>query len=468
MDLFRPTSVRSINHKTYCLVVTDDYSRFSWVFFLATKDETSGILKTFITGIENQINHKVKIIRCDNGTEFKNNDMNQFCGMKGIKREFSVARTPQQNGVAERKNRTLIEAARTMLADSLLPTTFWAEAVSTACYVQNRVLVTKPHNKTPYELLHGRPPSISFMRPFGCPVTILNTLDPLGKFDEKADEGFFVGYSINSKAFRVFNTRTRKVEENLHITFLENKPNVAGSGPDWLFDIDLLTNSMNYEPVTAGNQTNKNAGIKYNVDAVPTQQYILLPLLYDSPQSSKDAVADDAGKKTNEDPAKEDDKSGQGEATNTNSTNRLNTVSSLINTVSSSFTTMDPGRERVQRNEFESVFGQDKDANGNNIYRMFTPVNAAGSSYDNLNGSIPVNAATLPNDNLPTDPLMPDLEDTGIFSGAYDDEDVGAEADLNNLETTINVLVTLIIMYIWGRDLLIHLTLDFDCGLELS
>ncbi|GKE59025.1 retrovirus-related pol polyprotein from transposon TNT 1-94 [Tanacetum coccineum] len=138
------------------------------------KDETSGILKTFITGIENEINHKVK----------------------------------------------------------LLPTTFWAEAVSTTCYVHNRVLVTKPLNKTPYELLHGRPPSISFMRPFGCPMTILNTLDPLGKFDGKADEGFFVGYSINSKAFKVFNTRTRKVEENLHINFLENKPNVVGNGPD--------------------------------------------------------------------------------------------------------------------------------------------------------------------------------------------------------------------------------------------
>ncbi|GJZ35544.1 ribonuclease H-like domain-containing protein [Tanacetum coccineum] len=207
-------------------------------------DETSGILKTFITGFENQINHKVKIIRCDNGTEFKNNDMNQFCGMKGNKREFSVSITPQQNRVVERKNKTLIEAARTMLADLLLPNTFWAEAVNTASYVQNRVLVTKPHNKTPYELLHGRPPSISFMRPFGCPVTILNTLDPLGKFDGKADEGFLVGYSINSKAFRVFNTRTRKVDENLHINFLENKPNVAGSGLDWPFDIDLLTNLL--------------------------------------------------------------------------------------------------------------------------------------------------------------------------------------------------------------------------------
>ncbi|GJT87864.1 ribonuclease H-like domain-containing protein [Tanacetum coccineum] len=132
--------------------------------------------------------------------DFKDLDVQR---MKRIKREFSVARTPQQNGVAERKNKTLIEAARTMLADLLLPTTFWAKAVSTACYVQNRVLVTKPHNKTPYELLHGRPPSISFMRPFRCLVTILNTLDPLGKFDGKADEGFFVGYSINSKAFRL-------------------------------------------------------------------------------------------------------------------------------------------------------------------------------------------------------------------------------------------------------------------------
>ncbi|GKA00312.1 putative ribonuclease H-like domain-containing protein [Tanacetum coccineum] len=135
MDLFGPVSVESINKKRYCLVVTDDFSRFSWVFFLATKDETSEILCNLIIGLEKQLNHNVKIIRCDNGTEFKNYAMNEFCAKKGIKREFSVARTPQQNGVAERKNRTLIEAARTMLADSLLPIPFWAEAVNTACYV---------------------------------------------------------------------------------------------------------------------------------------------------------------------------------------------------------------------------------------------------------------------------------------------------------------------------------------------
>ncbi|GKC00978.1 retrovirus-related pol polyprotein from transposon TNT 1-94 [Tanacetum coccineum] len=251
----------------------------------------------------------LKVPRHNNMYSF--DQKNVLYGMKRIKREFSIARTSQQNGVTKRKNRTLIEAARTMLSDLLLPTTLWAEAVNTACYVHNRVLVTKPHNKTPYELLHGRPPSISFMRPFGCPVTILNTLDPLGKFDGKADEGFLVGYSINSKAFRVFNTRTRKVEENLHINFFENKPNVAGSGPKWLFDYNSLTKSMNNQPVTAGNQTNKNACIKDNVNAVPTQQYILLPLLYDSPQSSKDAVADDAGKKTNGEPANEGKRNGQ-------------------------------------------------------------------------------------------------------------------------------------------------------------
>nr|GFB43679.1 hypothetical protein [Tanacetum cinerariifolium] len=146
-------------------LVIDDFSRFTWTFFFKSKDETSGILKKFITEIENLKDIKVKIIRCDNGGEFKNKEMNDFCSQKGIKREFSNARTPQQNGVAERRNRTLIEAARTM------------------------VLVNKSHNKTPYELFNGRSPAIGFLKPFGSHVMILNTLDNLGKFEEKGDEG---------------------------------------------------------------------------------------------------------------------------------------------------------------------------------------------------------------------------------------------------------------------------------------
>ncbi|GJV07662.1 ribonuclease H-like domain-containing protein [Tanacetum coccineum] len=315
-----------INFKTMNKLVRGNIVR-------ATKDETLEILKNFITGIENQSDHKVKTIRSDNGTKFKNRIMNEFCEMKGIRREFSSARTPQQNGVAKRKNMTLIEA--------------------------------------------GRKLALNFMRLFGCPVTILNTLDHLG---------------------------TR---------------------PNWMFDIDTLTMSINYQPVFTRNQTNDNAGTKANFDAgqaemsaVPSPQYVLLPFLTSdsqNPKSSEDEIADDAGKKNGvKDPTKDGDINGPREDTNTNRLNivssSVNTVSSPVNTVSLSFTTVDPGRARDQRNEFESVFGQDKDANSN--YRMFTPVNAVGSSYENLDGSIPVNAATSPNADFPTDPLMPDLEDT--------------------------------------------------------
>nr|GFB89561.1 retrovirus-related Pol polyprotein from transposon TNT 1-94 [Tanacetum cinerariifolium] len=135
-----------------------------------------------------------------------------------------------------------------------------AEAINTACYVQNKVLVVKPHFKTPYELFKGRSSALSFMRPFGCHVTILNTLDQLRKFDGKSNEEIFVGYSTISKVFRVYNIRTRKVEENLHITFLENKPTISGGGPEWLFEIDALLKSMDYAPVPAGTNSNNFAG----------------------------------------------------------------------------------------------------------------------------------------------------------------------------------------------------------------
>ncbi|GJS52072.1 putative ribonuclease H-like domain-containing protein [Tanacetum coccineum] len=366
MDLFGLTFIKSLMKKMYCLVVTDDYSRFTWVFFLATKDETSGILKSFITGIENLVDHKVKVIRCDNGTEFKNREMNQFCKMNGILRQYSVARTPQQNGVAEKRNRTLIKAARTMLADSKLPTTFWAEAVNTACYVQNRVLVVKPYNKTPYELFHGRTPTLSFMRPFRCHVIILNTIDHLGKFDGKADEGFFVGYSLNSKAFRVFNSRTRIVEENLHIRFSESTPNVVGSGPDWLFDIDALTRTMNYEPIVLGTQSNDFASTKASDN---------------SSHDDGSKPSSDDGKKVDEDPRKDSECKDQEKEDNVNSTNN---------------------------------------------------VNAAGTNDVNVVGG-------KTSIELPFDPNMPALEDDRIFDFSRYDEDDGAEADMNNLDTTIQV-----------------------------
>ncbi|GKC38284.1 putative ribonuclease H-like domain-containing protein, partial [Tanacetum coccineum] len=294
------------------------------------------------------------MIRCDNETEFKNREMNQFFEMKGILRQFSVARTPQQNRVDERRNWTLIEAARAMVADSKLPTTFWAEAVNTACYVQNRVLVVKPHNMTPYENFHGRTSTLSLLRPFGCPITIINTIVHLGKFNGKADEGFFVGYSLNSTAFRVFNSRTRIVEENLHIRFSESTPNVVGSRPDWLFDIDALTRTMNYEPIVV------------------------------DPKSSHDdrsKPSNDDGKKVDEDPRKESECNDQEKEDNVNSTNNVNVAGT---------------------NEVNVVGGK--------------------TSIE-----------------LPFDLNMTALENYSIFDYSSNDKDNGAEADMNNLDTTIQV-----------------------------
>nr|GEZ34431.1 ribonuclease H-like domain-containing protein [Tanacetum cinerariifolium] len=364
---------------------------------------------TFITSIENQLSLKVKVIRSDNGTEFKNNDLNQFCGMKGIKREFGVPRTPQQNGIAERKNRTLIKAARTMLADLLLPIPFWAEAVNTACYVQNRVLVTKPHNKTPYELLHGRTPSIGFMRPFGCPV----------------DEGFLVGYSVNSKAFRVFNSRTRIIQETLHVNFLENKPNVTGSGPTWLFDIDSLTRTMNYQPVITGNQTNPSAGFQDKFDAEKAgeevdQQYVLFlvwssgsinPRNYDRDGDvAFDEKEHDFDVKKPESEvilspsSRYRDLTAEFEDCSDNNSNEVNAVGSIVPTV---------GHNSLNSTNTFSVVGP-SNADVSPTYRKSSFIDAS---------------------QLPDDPDMPELEDI-TYS---DDEDVvGAKADFNNLESSIS------------------------------
>nr|GEV63068.1 hypothetical protein [Tanacetum cinerariifolium] len=308
--------------------------------------------------------------------------------MKGIKREFSVARTPQQNRVAERKNRTLIEAAKTMLADSLLPILFWDEAVNTACYVQNRVLVTKPHNKTPYELLLVITPSIGFMRPFGCLVTILNTLDLLRKFDGNADEGFLVGYSASSKAFRVFNSRTRIVQETLHINFLENQPNLAGSRPTWLFDIDTLTQFMNYQPVVAGNQPNFSIGIQENLDVETESEVHVSPSSGDKTQKHDDKAKREAKEK------------------------------SLV--------------------EFTPVTAVEPNSTNNtNTFNAVGPFNNAVSPNFEIGGK----SSFVDPSQYPDDPNMPALEDIIYLD---DEEDVGADADFSNLETSITVSLILI------------------------
>ncbi|KAJ9545020.1 hypothetical protein OSB04_024727 [Centaurea solstitialis] len=224
MDLFGPVNVQSIAGKKYTPVIVDEYSRYTWVFFLRSKSDAPEEIILFVRKMERLNNLTVRSIRSDHGTEFKNSTLETFFDQKGISQNFSSVRTPQQNGVAERRNRTLIEAARSMLSEANLATQFWAEAVNTACYTQNRSLIVKRFRRTPYELFRNRKPSIEHLHIFGCVCYILNNKDILGKFDSKSDDGIFLGYSSISKTYRVFNKRRQAIEETIHVKFDESGP----------------------------------------------------------------------------------------------------------------------------------------------------------------------------------------------------------------------------------------------------
>ncbi|GJV44006.1 retrovirus-related pol polyprotein from transposon TNT 1-94 [Tanacetum coccineum] len=212
----------SINREKYTLVIVDNYSRYTWVHFIKKKSQATETIMSFIRMVENQNDVKVKQIITNNGIEFRNQELESFSDEKGTSQNFSSPYTPKQNGVAERKNKTLIKAARTMLNGSVLSKHFWIEAVRIACYTKNRSIIVKRHDKTPYEIFRERIPDISCFYVFGCPIFIHNHKDHLGKFDAKADDGYFLGYSFVSKAFKVCNTRRKQVEETYHVTFDES------------------------------------------------------------------------------------------------------------------------------------------------------------------------------------------------------------------------------------------------------
>ncbi|KAJ9535904.1 hypothetical protein OSB04_un000938 [Centaurea solstitialis] len=219
MDLCGPMKTVSLAGRKYVLVIVDDYSRYTWTRFLKTKDETSILIINFIKAVQVQFKLPVQTVRSDNGTEFKNQVLKGFYNSLGITQTFSAARTPEQNGVVERRNRTLVEAARSMLAQSQLPQYLWAEAVNTACYTQNRSIIHRRFGKTPYHVLFDRIPNIDYFKVFGCPCFVLNETENRGKFGPKSDEMIFVGYSDCSIAYRVFNKKSRVVYESVNVKF---------------------------------------------------------------------------------------------------------------------------------------------------------------------------------------------------------------------------------------------------------
>ncbi|GJY70709.1 retrovirus-related pol polyprotein from transposon TNT 1-94 [Tanacetum coccineum] len=223
MDLCGPMRVASINGKKYILVIVDDYSRYTWTLFLRSKDETPEVLKDFLTMIQRNLQALVISVRTDRGTEFLNKTLNAFFKEEGIEHQTSTPRTPEQNGVVERRNRTLVEAARTMLSASKLPLFFWAEAIATACYTQNRSIIIPTHEKTTYHIINDRKPSIKHLHIFGCTCYLTRDGENLDKMKEKGDPCILVGYSTQSKGYRVYNKRTRLIVESIHLRFDEIK-----------------------------------------------------------------------------------------------------------------------------------------------------------------------------------------------------------------------------------------------------
>ncbi|GJY81613.1 putative ribonuclease H-like domain-containing protein [Tanacetum coccineum] len=333
--------------------------------FSAYKDETMIWFHDLIVGLENKLRYKVKTIRCDHGTEFKNHSMNEFCAKKGIKREYSIA----------------------------------------------RVLVTKPQMKTPYEILMGRSPNISFMRPFGCPLTILNTLDQLGKFDGKSEEGYLLGYSTNSKGFRVYNRVTRKVQDCLHVDFLENQENQKGKVNDWMFDLELLSPSMNYIPVRKENYAD-SGGQETTYDAVEDlddQQFIVHGPSINAVQNkhSEERTADKEVPLSSEEQALHDE------------------LVSLMHQES-----LAKSHNDAQRNAFE----EEK--------RRI----ALEKGKDSVNSTFTLSTANTPSQstgNTPTD-SDDDVPKDGVFStNSFDDEnEEDGEPDYNNMDPTIDVSST--------------------------
>nr|GEW78332.1 retrovirus-related Pol polyprotein from transposon TNT 1-94 [Tanacetum cinerariifolium] len=225
MDLFGPSSVWSYEGNRYTLVIVDNYSRYTWTRFLKDKTEAFDQFEIFSKKIQNQLGCIIVSVRTDYCREFDNEvQFGEFCNANGITYNFSDLRTPQSNGMVEKKNRTLQEMSRTMLNEQSLPQKFWCNAVDTSTYILNRILIRVILGKAPYELLRGRKPTIDYFIVFGSKCLILNIKDYLTKFDSESYEGVFLGYSKNNKAYIILNKHTRKIEESLNVTFDETPP----------------------------------------------------------------------------------------------------------------------------------------------------------------------------------------------------------------------------------------------------
>jgi hypothetical protein len=215
------------------MLIIDDYSRLTWVAFLKEKSEAFEKFKVFKALTENQTGKRLKAVRSDRGGEFSSWNFKEFCDKHGIKREYTIPRTPQQNGVVERQNRSVQQMARSMMNERNIPQTYWVEAIHTVVHILNKSHLRPHSDKTPYELWFGRPASIKHFKVFGSKCYIKNNDENIGKYDDRVDEGIFLGYATNSKGYRCYNKRLHKLVDCIDIKVDEEVPvrNVSSVEP---------------------------------------------------------------------------------------------------------------------------------------------------------------------------------------------------------------------------------------------
>ncbi|GKA38569.1 retrovirus-related pol polyprotein from transposon TNT 1-94 [Tanacetum coccineum] len=284
MDLFGPSAVQSYGGNFYTLVIVDDYSRYTWTRFLKHKNEAFDHFEILSKKIQVQKGCPIISIRTDHGREFDNEvQFGAFCDANGITHNFLAPRTPQSNGVVERKNRTLQEMSRTMLNEQSIPQKFWCNVVDTSTYILNRILIRHFLGKTPYELFKGKKPSLEYFKVFGSKSFILNTKDYLTKFDPKSTEGIFLGYTPNSKAYVILNKETMRVEESLNVRFDESPP--PKSSP--LVDDDIIENQIEDIEIKENEPLNKEIVNIKEIKDHPIDSVI-------EPKNVKEAIQDES------------------------------------------------------------------------------------------------------------------------------------------------------------------------------
>jgi transposase InsO family protein len=227
MDTVGPSRIRSMGGKWYVFIIVDEYSYYSWVFFLESKDQIFEHFQLLALRLNNKHFNCLKVIRSDNGTEFRNVSFDEFYLEHGIDQQFSTPRVPQQNGVVEQKNHTLVEMARMMFDEHRTPRCFWADAISTACYISNRIFLRSILHLTPFKLRFGRKPSVSHFNPFGCKWFVLKRGN-LDKFESRSFDAILLGYTPHDRSYRVYNFETNTIIESCDMSFDETAPYPRG------------------------------------------------------------------------------------------------------------------------------------------------------------------------------------------------------------------------------------------------